>query len=596
MKKSGAEIFVEMLKREGVRVIFGIPGGVVLKIFDVLHQQKDIEVVLTRHEQGAAHMAEGYAKATGKPGVALVTSGPGMTNIVTGLADAFMDSVPLVAFTGQVSTNLIGNDAFQEADNVGISRPCTKHNVLVKDVAELGRTIKEAFHIAMTGRPGPVLVDIPKDVSTEKTEFHYPDKIHLPGYSPAFEGNKYQIKQAAEEILKAKQPVLYVGGGAIFSDAGHELKELAELTQIPVNMTLMGLGAFPGTHPLSMGMLGMHGGYWANKAMHDADLIIAVGARFDDRVTGNVSGFCPFARVIHIDIDPTSIKKTVHAHIPIVGDVKAVLRQLNGMLRSLNGNQKAVRRQRDPWLKQIDEWKRAYPLKYEQSDKVTKPQFVIEKLYEMTKNEGIVVTDVGQHQMWAAQYFKGAQPRTFLTSGGLGTMGFGFPAALGAQKAFPERLVICITSEGSFQMNLQELATAAVYKLPVKIVLLNNQFHGMVRQWQDLFYEGRYASSHLGNVPDFTKLAEAYGIRGLRASKPAEVEPVIREGLKHKGPVLMDFTVDPFESCYPMIPAGAAHDEMFLEDPPEVKKAQRGIPHKKKTDKTEEDEEGVLPA
>ena len=592
MKKSGAEIFVECLKREGVKTVFGIPGGVVLKIFDVLHQQKDVEVILTRHEQGAAHMAEGYAKATGKAGVALVTSGPGMTNIVTGLADAFMDSVPLVAFTGQVSTTLIGNDAFQEADNVGISRPCTKHNVLVKDVDDLARTIKEAFYIATTGRPGPVLVDIPKDVSANKTEFKYPEKVSVRGYSPTYEGNKHQIKQAAEEIMNAKKPVIYVGGGALFSDAADQLLELADLTQIPVTMTLMGLGSFPGTHPLSLGMLGMHGGYWTNMAMHHADLLIAVGARFDDRVTGKLADFCPEARVIHIDIDPTSIKKNVHTHIPIVGDVRTVLRQLNALLRSMDGNQSDVKEQRRPWRNQIEEWRRDHPLRYQQDDKVTKPQYVIEKLFEITNNEGIVATDVGQHQMWAAQYFRGPKPRTFLTSGGLGTMGFGFPAALGAQKAFPEKLVMCITSEGSFQMNLQELATAVEYKLPVKIVLLNNQFHGMVRQWQDLFYDGRYASSYLGNIPDFVKLADAYGMPGLRALKPAEVIPVIREGLKHKGPVLMDFHVDPYENCYPMIPAGGAHHEMVLEDPPELKSARKGVVTKKKV----EEGEGVLPA
>ena len=592
MKKSGAEIFVECLKREGVKTVFGIPGGVVLKIFDVLHQQKDVEVILTRHEQGAAHMAEGYAKATGKAGVALVTSGPGMTNIVTGLADAFMDSVPLVAFTGQVSTTLIGNDAFQEADNVGISRPCTKHNVLVKDVDDLARTIKEAFYIATTGRPGPVLVDIPKDVSANKTEFKYPEKVSVRGYSPTYEGNKHQIKQAAEEIMNAKKPVIYVGGGALFSDAADQLLELADLTQIPVTMTLMGLGSFPGTHPLSLGMLGMHGGYWSNMAMHHADLLIAVGARFDDRVTGKLADFCPEARVIHIDIDPTSIKKNVHTHIPIVGDVRTVLRQLNALLRSMDGNQSDVKEQRRPWRKQIEEWRRDHPLRYQQDDKVTKPQYVIEKLFEVTNNEGIVATDVGQHQMWAAQYFRGPKPRTFLTSGGLGTMGFGFPAALGAQKAFPEKLVMCITSEGSFQMNLQELATAVEYKLPVKIVLLNNHFHGMVRQWQDLFYDGRYASSYLGNIPDFVKLADAYGMPGLRALKPAEVIPVIREGLKHKGPVLMDFHVDPYENCYPMIPAGGAHHEMVLEDPPELKSARKGVVTKKKV----EEGEGVLPA
>ncbi|HET8563349.1 MAG TPA: biosynthetic-type acetolactate synthase large subunit, partial [Candidatus Binatia bacterium] len=544
------------------------------------------------HEQGAAHMAEGYAKATGKAGVVLVTSGPGMTNIVTGLADAYMDSVPLVAFTGQVSTSLIGNDAFQEADNVGISRPCTKHNVLVKDVNELAQTIKEAFYIATSGRPGPVLVDIPKDVSTEKAEFKYPDRVNLRGYNPTIVGNKHQIKQAAEEIMKAKKPMIYVGGGALFSDASDEILELAEITQIPVTMTLMGLGSFPGTHSLSLGMLGMHGGYWTNMAMHHADLLIAVGARFDDRVTGRLSEFCPEARVIHIDIDPTSIKKTFHAHIPIVGDVKSVLDQLNTVLRSIDGNPNEMKALRAPWLKQVEEWKTSHPLSYKQDDKVIKPQFVIETLYELTKHEGIITTDVGQHQMWAAQYFKGSAPRTFLTSGGLGTMGFGFPAAVGAQKAFPEKLVVCITSEGSFQMNLQELATATEHKLPVKIVLLNNGFHGMVRQWQDLFYEGRYSASYLGKIPDFVKLAEAYSILGLRAVTPNEVEPVLRDGIKHRGPVLMDIHVDPYENCYPMIPAGGAHHEMMLEDPPELSQSNRGGAHKKKV----EEGEGVLPA
>jgi acetolactate synthase-1/2/3 large subunit len=547
-------------------------------------------VILTRHEQGAAHMAEGYAKATGRAGVCLVTSGPGMTNIVTGLADAFMDSVPMVAFTGQVSTSLIGNDAFQEADNVGISRPCTKHNVLVKDVNDLARTIKEAFYIANTGRPGPVLVDIPKDITTDKAEFKYPDKVSLRGYNPTYEGNKYQIKQAAEEIMKAKKPVIYVGGGALFSDAADEILEMAELTQIPVTMTLMGLGSFPGTHPLSMGMLGMHGSYWSNMAMHQADLLIAVGARFDDRVTGKLADFSPVARVVHIDIDPTSIKKNVHAHIPIVGDVRTVVKQLNILLRSLDGNVNERKQQLKPWHNQIEEWKRAHPFKYKQDDKAIKPQYVIEKLFEMTHNDGIVATDVGQHQMWAAQYFKGKKPRTFITSGGLGTMGFGFPAALGAQRAYPDKLVMCITSEGSFQMNLQELATAVIYKLPVKIVMLNNGHHGMVRQWQDLFYEGRYASSVLGKIPDFLKLGEAYGIPGWRAEKPSEVESVIREGIKHKGPAIMDFQVYPFENCYPMIPAGGAQHEMVLEDPPDLRTKGGG------SKKMEADDEGVLPA
>jgi acetolactate synthase-1/2/3 large subunit len=592
MKITGAEIFCESLRREGVKTVFGLPGGVVLKIFDVLCQRKDLQLILTRHEQGAAHMAEGYAKATGKAGVVLVTSGPGMTNIVTGLADAHMDSVPLVAFTGQVSTDLIGNDAFQEADNVGISRPCTKHNVLVKDVNDLAQAVKEAFYIATSGRPGPVLVDIPKDVSTAKTEFIYPDKVNLRGYSPLTGGDKSQIRQAAEAIMKSKRPIIYVGGGAVFGDAADEVRELAEITQIPVTMTLMGLGTFPGTHELSLGMLGMHGGYWSNMAMHESDLLIAVGARFDDRVTGKLSEFCPGARVIHIDIDPTSIRKTFHAHIPIVGDVKSVLRQVNVVLRSLDGNPTAMKARRTPWLKQIDAWKKEHPLCYKQDDKITKPQYVVEKLYELTKHEAIVATDVGQHQMFAAQYFKGKKPRTWLTSGGLGTMGFGFPAAIGAQVAYPNRQVVCITSEGSFQMNLQELVVAAEHKLPVKIVLLNNGVHGMVRQWQDLFYESRYSASILGKMPDFVKLADAYGIKGLRALKPSEVEGVLKEGLKHKGPVLMDIHTDPFENCYPMIPAGGAQHEMMLEDPPELKLTRKGGAHKRKVDEGE----GVLPA
>src|SRR5205807_943939 len=381
---------------------------------------------------------------------------------------------------------------------------------------------------------------------------------------------------------KAKKPMIYVGGGAVFSDAADEIRELAEMTQLPVTMTLMGLGSFPGTQPMLLGMLGMHGGYWTNMAMHHADLLIAVGARFDDRVTGKLSEFCPEARVIHIDIDPTSIKKTFHANVPIVGDVRAVLRQMNVMLRSMDGNQGEMKGLRGPWLKQVAEWKRSHPLTYRQDDKINKPQFVIEKLYELTKHEAIVATDVGQHQMWAAQYFKGTKPRTWLTSGGLGTMGFGFPAAIGAQKAFPDKMVVCITSEGSFQMNLQELATAAEHKLPIKIVLLNNRCHGMVRQWQDLFYEGRYSASQLGKIPDFVKLAEAYGILGLRAAKPAEVEAVLKEGLKHKGPVLMDIETDPYENCYPMIPAGGAHHEMMLEDPPELNRAKKGGAQKSK--------------
>lgn len=574
MKLTGAEIFLECLKREGVKTLFALPGGVVLKIFDILHQQKDVNVILTRHEQGAGHMAEGYAKATGKAGCCLVTSGPGMTNVITALADAYMDSVPLVCFSGQVPTSLIGNDAFQEADNIGLSRPCTKYNFLVKDVNDLAVTIKEAFYVATTGRPGPVLVDIPKDVSMNKTEFKYPGSVSIRGYNPTYDGNKWQIKQAAEAIMKARKPVLYVGGGAIFSGASEELLELAELTHIPVDMTLMALGAFPGEHPLSMGMLGMHGTYWANMAMHYSDLVIAVGARFDDRVTGKVSEFCPQAKVIHIDIDPTSIRKNVNVDIPIVGDCKSVLRELIQILRAtVNGDQKDLRK---PWMDQIREWQRAHPLAYEQDPNGDiKPQHLIKRVYELTKDrDPIVSTDVGQHQMWSAQYFKLAKPNRWLTSGGLGTMGFGFPAAMGAQAAFPDKLVLCIAGDGSFQMNTQELATAVVSKLPVKVFIVNNRFHGMVRQWQDLFYEGRYASSYLDKTPDFVKLAEAYGAVGLRASKVSEVDDVIREAMAVDKPVLVDVPVYQYENCYPMIPAGGCNHEMILADPPELKKKQ----------------------
>ena len=574
MKLTGAEIFLESLKREGVKTLFALPGGVVLKIFDVLHQQKDIQVILTRHEQGAGHMAEGYAKATGKAGVALVTSGPGMSNVVTALVDAYMDSVPFVCFSGQVPTNLIGNDAFQEADNIGLSRPCTKYNFLVKDVNDLAVTIKEAFYVATTGRPGPVLVDIPKDVSMNKAEFKYPSSVSIRGYNPTYDGNKWQIKQAADAIMKSRKPILYVGGGAVFSGASPELIELAEMMQIPVDMTLMALGAFPGEHPLSMGMLGMHGTYWANMAMHYSDLVIAVGARFDDRVTGKVSEFCPHAKVIHIDIDPTSIRKNVNVDIPIVGDCKRVLRELIQILKaSVNGEQKELRK---PWWDQINEWRRTHPLAYEQdSQAAIKPQHLIKRLFELTKDKDpIVSTDVGQHQMWAAQYFKLAKPNRWLTSGGLGTMGFGFPAAMGAQAAFPGRLVLCVAGDGSVQMNTQELATAVVHKLPVKVFIVNNRYHGMVRQWQDLFYEGRYSCSYLDTVPDFVKLAEAYGAVGLRASKVSEVDDVIKEAMATDRPVVVDVPVDQYENCYPMIPAGGCNHEMILADPPDLKKKQ----------------------
>lgn len=564
MKISGAEIIIESLKREGVKHIFGYPGGVVLNIFDFLYDNKDVQLILTRHEQGAIHAADGYARATGKAGVALVTSGPGATNTVTGIATASMDSIPLVVLSGQVPTMLIGNDAFQEADIVGITRPCTKYNYLVKDVNDLSRIIKEAFHIATTGRPGPVLIDLPKDVTSGKTEFTWPE-LDMRSYKPTYEGNKWMITQAAHAIAKAKKPVIVAGGGVISSGAHKELRELAEHAEVPVTMTLMGLGGFPGTHDLSLGMLGMHGTYYANKAVQESDLLIAIGMRFDDRVTGKVDAFAPHAKIVHIDIDPTSIRKNIRVDVPIVGDVKRVLTVLNKVLKE------EVKEQwgevRKVWLKQMEDWKAERPMTYTWSDELIKPQFVVEKIYELAKGDAIITTEVGQNQMWAAQFYKYDKPRTWLSSGGLGTMGYGFPAAIGAQLAFPNKLVIDIAGDGSIQMNIQELATAVINKLPVKVAILNNRYLGMVRQWQELFYNERYSYSHLDVVPDFVAIAHAYSAVGLRATKPSEVEPVLKEAFKIHKPVFMDFVINWKEKVYPMVPAGAPIDHMLFEEP-----------------------------
>jgi acetolactate synthase-1/2/3 large subunit len=557
----GAEIFVESLRKEGVDTIFGHPGGAILPINDALYRA-GMRTILTRHEQGAVHMAEGYARATGKPGVVLVTSGPGGTNVVTGLTNAFMDSTPIVVFTGQVPTAVIGNDAFQEADIVGITHSCTKHNTLVRDVRDLARTVKEAFYIAATGRPGPVLVDIPKDVSTASCDFVYPDTVHLRGYKPTVVGHAGQIRRAAEMMAAAQRPVIYAGGGVILSGAAEELKQLGELTATPVTNTLMGLGGFPGVHPLWLGMLGMHGTATANTTMDAADVVIAIGVRFDDRVTGNVEEFCVNAKFIHIDIDPSSIGKNVQVDVPIVGDVKHCVRRL---LDELQGLKKNWQEEHRPWLAQIEEWKTKFPLQYTQEpDGELMPQFVCEQIYEVTRGEAIITTEVGQHQMWAAQFYHFMRPHRWITSGGLGTMGFGFPAAIGAQVAFPHEVVIDIAGDGSFQMTSQELATAVQYNLPVIVAVLNNHSLGMVRQWQQFFYAGRYADSSLEVSPDYVKLADAYGAVGLRATRPEEVRPVLEEAIRLRRPVVIDFPVKMMENVFPMIPSGGSIKDMLL--------------------------------
>lgn len=560
MKLTGAQILMKVLHEEKVDTIFGFPGGAVIDIYDELINT-DINHYLVRHEQGAVHAADGYARASGKVGVCLVTSGPGATNTVTGIATAYMDSIPLVIFTGQVPTHLIGNDAFQEVDIVGISRPCTKHNYLVKRAPDLARIIREAFYIARSGRPGPVLVDLPKDVMNTKTSYQTSRKLEIKSYKPHYEPNKRQLGKIIGLIKKAKRPVIFAGGGVILSKGAGELTQFARKTRIPVTTSLMGLGAFPGTDPLWLGMLGMHGTYRANMSIGACDLLISMGVRFDDRVTGKVDTFAPNAKIVHIDIDPTSIQKNIPVAIPIVGDCQVTLKSLNKLVDE-NGLDKVVE-SRKAWLAQIEEWKNTRPLAYKPG-KAIKPQFVIEKLYELTEGKAVVTTEVGQNQMWAAQYYHFDRPDHFITSGGLGTMGFGLPAAIGAQVARPDQVVVDVAGDGSIQMNIQEMATAMQYCLPVKVVILNNQYLGMVRQWQELFYEKRYACTCMESGPDFVKLAEAFGAGGFRATQPEEVEDVLKRGLSHKGAAIMEFMVEKEESVYPMVPAGAPITEMLL--------------------------------
>ncbi len=562
MKMTGAQIILECLEREGVQHIFGYPGGAVIDLYDELTRRPHIKHYLVRHEQAAVHAADGYARASDKVGVALVTSGPGATNTVTGIASAYMDSIPIVVFTGQVPTALIGNDAFQEVDIVGITRPCTKHNYLVTDIKNLARTIHEAFYIARSGRPGPVLVDLPKNIQQASIVPEFPGEMKIKSYNPTYHSNPRQVKRAMEMILEAKQPVLYTGGGIIHSNAADELLTFAETLQIPVTSTLMGLGGFPGVHPLWMGMLGMHGTYCANMAVAHSDVLIAVGARFDDRVTGRLDAFAPKAKIVHLDIDPSSISKNVVVHIPIVGDCRDGLHQLNNLVRKQDPRDWAA--ERAPWLEQIQSWNKKHPLTYKKSKTTIKPQLVVEKLWELSDGEAYITTEVGQNQMWAAQFYRFKRPRCLMTSGGLGAMGYGFPAAMGVQVAKPGAIVIDIAGDGSILMNIQELTTVVEHNLPVKIAILNNGYLGMVRQWQQLLYEKRYSQTCLSAQPDFVRLAEAFGAVGLRAEKPEEVEPVIREAFNTPRPVVMDFRVEQEECVMPMVPPGKATHEMLL--------------------------------
>lgn len=562
MECTGAQILLESLKREGVDVLFGYPGGAVIDIYDELPRHQEIRHVLVRHEQGAVHAADGYARASGKVGACLVTSGPGATNTVTGIATAYSDSIPLVVITGQVPTQLIGNDAFQEVDIVGITRPCTKHNFLVKDINKLALTIRQAFYLARTGRPGPVLVDLPKDIMQTKAEFVWPEDVYMRSYNPTYKPNLNQLRRSVEELAKAERPVILAGGGVIMSNAADALTSLARKLQIPVTCSLMGLGAFPATDPLWLGMVGMHGTYAANLAINNADVLVCVGARFDDRVTGKLAGFAPKARIVHIDIDPTSIRKNVEVQVPVVGDCRLALEGMAEICDAkLEGKDWAS--EHAAWLEAVREWKTSKPLCYQKNHNI-KPQEVIETLYELANGDAIIATEVGQHQMWVAQFYTFTKPRTLLTSGGLGTMGYGFPASIGAQFAFPDKKVITVAGDGSLQMNIQELGTVVANKLPIKVVILNNRHLGMVRQWQELFYNQNYSSTNMEAQPDFVKLAEAYGAEGYRIEKGEDLRATLEKALASPNPAFIDVVVEREENVYPIVPAGAALDEMLL--------------------------------
>ncbi len=562
MECTGAQILLESLKREGVDVLFGYPGGAVIDIYDELPRHQEIRHVLVRHEQGAVHAADGYARASGKVGACLVTSGPGATNTVTGIATAYSDSIPLVVITGQVPTKLIGNDAFQEVDIVGITRPCTKHNFLVKDINKLALTIRQAFYLARTGRPGPVLVDLPKDIMQARAEFIWPEEVYMRSYNPNYKPNLNQLRRSVEELARAERPVILAGGGVIMSNAAEALTSLARKLQIPVTCSLMGLGAFPATDPLWLGMVGMHGTYAANLAINNADVLVCVGARFDDRVTGKLTGFAPKARIVHIDIDPTSIRKNVEVQVPVVGDCRLALEGMSEICDAkLEGKDWAS--EHAAWLEAVGEWKKSKPLCYQKNHNI-KPQEVIETLYELANGDAIIATEVGQHQMWVAQFYSFTKPRTLLTSGGLGTMGYGFPASIGAQFAFPDKKVITVAGDGSLQMNIQELGTVVANKLPIKVVILNNRHLGMVRQWQELFYNQNYSSTNMEAQPDFVKLAEAYGAEGYRIEKGEDLRATLEKALASPNPAFIDVMVEREENVYPIVPAGAALDEMLL--------------------------------